>query len=113
VIGKLNLLSQSTFPSDNPDNNLKTPDLKRNLEDLNKAKQTIEIHKYDLDDDATDKTTTWMRQQQQDWQDWQVQRKEDKASQAPKDAVSHGAGGQYQSDDPYDDPEYNKNQGQE
>jgi hypothetical protein len=32
-----------------------TPDLKQTLEDHYEAKQIIEIHKDDLDDDATDK----------------------------------------------------------
>jgi hypothetical protein len=87
--------------------------LKQTLEDLDEAKQIIEIHKYDPDDDVTDKMTTWTKQRQQDWQDWRAQWKEDKVSQAPKDAVSHDTGGQYQPDDPCDDPEYSKNQGQE
>jgi hypothetical protein len=47
---------------DNPDNDLNTPDLKQTLEDLDEAKQIIEIHKNDLDDYATDKTTMWMKQ---------------------------------------------------
>jgi hypothetical protein len=55
--------------------------LKQALEDLDEAKQIIDIHKYDPDDDATDKMMMWTKQ-------W----KEDKASQASKDAVSHGAG---------------------
>jgi hypothetical protein len=46
---------------------------------------------------------------QQDWQDWQAQRKKDEASQAPKDVASHVTGGQYQLDDPSDDPQYSKN----
>jgi uncharacterized protein YbcV (DUF1398 family) len=56
------------------------------------VKQIIEIHKYDPDDDVTNKMMMWTKQRQQDWQDWRAQRKEDKASQALKDAVSHGAG---------------------
>jgi hypothetical protein len=75
--------------------------------------QIIKNHKDDTDDDATEKTTTRTKQRQQDWQDWQAQRKEDEASQALKDVVSHDAGGQYQPGDLCDDPEYSKNQGQE
>jgi hypothetical protein len=56
--------------------------IKRTLEDLIEAKQRIEIHNDDPDNDATDKAMTWMKQRQQVWQDWQVQRKEDKACQA-------------------------------
>jgi hypothetical protein len=41
------------------------------------------------------------------------QRKEDEASQVPKYVVSHGAEGQYQPDDPCDNPDYSKNKGQE
>jgi hypothetical protein len=72
--------------------------------------QIIKNHKDDTDDDATEKTTTRTKQRQQDWQ---AQRKEDEASQALKDVVSHDAGGQYQPGDLCDDPEYSKNQGQE
>ena len=46
-------------------------------------------------------------------QDWQKQRKEDEASQAPKDAENHGDEGQYQLGDPWCDPGYNKSQNQE
>jgi hypothetical protein len=53
---------ESAFPIDNPDNDLKTLDLKQTLEDLNEAKQIIENHKYDPDDDATEKMMTWMKQ---------------------------------------------------
>jgi hypothetical protein len=73
--------------------------------------QIIENHKDDPNDDATEKMMMWTKQRRQDWQDWRVQRKEDKASQAPKDVVSHGAGSQYQPDYLCDDPEYSKNQG--
>jgi hypothetical protein len=53
--------AESAFPIDNPDNDLKTPDLKWTLEDLDKAKQIIEIHKYDPDDNVTDKITMWTK----------------------------------------------------
>jgi hypothetical protein len=53
--------AESAFRSDNLDNDLNTPDLKQTLEDLDEVKQIIEIHKYDRDDDATDKTMMWMR----------------------------------------------------
>jgi hypothetical protein len=75
--------------------------------------QIIENHNDDPDDDATEKTMTWMKQRRQGWQDWWAQRKEDEASQAPKDGVSHDAGDQYQLDGMCDDLEYSKNQGQE
>jgi hypothetical protein len=57
-------VAESAFPIDNSDNDLNTLDLKQTLEDLNEAKQIIEIYKYDPDDDATDKMTTWMKQRQ-------------------------------------------------
>jgi hypothetical protein len=71
--------------------------------------QIIKNYKDDLDDDATKKTMTWTKQRWQVKQDWQAQRKEDEASQAPKDDVSHSVGGQYQPDDSCDDPKYGKN----
>jgi hypothetical protein len=37
--------------------------VKQTLEDLNEAKQIIEIHKYDLDDDVTDKMMMWTKKQ--------------------------------------------------
>jgi hypothetical protein len=46
---------------DNPDNDLKTFDLKLTLKDLNKAKQTVGGHKGDPDDDATKQTTMWTK----------------------------------------------------
>jgi hypothetical protein len=50
--------------------------------------QTAGSHKGGPDDDATEKTTMWTKQ-----------RKEDEASQAPKDVVSHDDGGQCQPGD--------------
>jgi hypothetical protein len=101
------------FPINNPNNDLRTLDPKQTLEDLDEANQIIENYKDDLDDDAIEKMITWMKQRRQDWQDWRAQQKEDEVSQALKNVVSHDTGGQYQPDDPCDDPEYSKNQGQE
>jgi hypothetical protein len=55
--------AESAFPIDNPDNDLKTLNPTQTLEDLDEARQIIENHKDDLDDDATEKTTTWTKQQ--------------------------------------------------
>jgi hypothetical protein len=66
-----------------------------------KATQTVESHKDDLDDDATEKTTTQTKQRRH--------RKEDEASQTPKDDVSHDDKDQYQPSDPSNNYEYSKN----
>jgi hypothetical protein len=102
--------AESAFPIDNPDNDLKILNLKRTLEDLDKAMQIIQNHKDDPDDDATEKMATWTNQRRHDWR---AQRKEDEASQAPKNVVSHDVEGHYLLGDPCDDPESSKNQGQE
>jgi hypothetical protein len=62
---------------------------------------------------ATEQMMTWMKQHMRSLQDWQTQRKEDEASQAPKDAVNHDDGGQCQPSEKCDDPEYSKHQDQE
>jgi hypothetical protein len=50
------------FPIDNPDNDLKTLDLKLILKDLDEAKQIAGGQKDDPDDDATEPMTTWTKQ---------------------------------------------------
>jgi hypothetical protein len=51
-----------TFPIDNPDNDLKTINLKLTLKGLNKAKQIVGGQKDDPDDAATEQMTMWMKQ---------------------------------------------------
>jgi hypothetical protein len=80
------------FPIDNSDNDLKTIDPKLTLKDLDEAKQIVGGQKDDSDDDATEQMMTWTKQHRRSWQDWRTRRKEDEASQAPKDAVNHDDG---------------------
>jgi hypothetical protein len=50
------------FPINNPDNDLKTFDLKLTLKDLDEAKQIAERQKDVPDDDDTEQIMTWMKQ---------------------------------------------------
>jgi hypothetical protein len=50
------------FPINNPNNDIRTLDPKQTLEDLDEANQIIENYKDDLDDDATEKMMTWIKQ---------------------------------------------------
>jgi hypothetical protein len=54
--------AELAFPIDNPDNDLKTLDLKLTLKDLDEAKQIARGQKDILDDDATEQITTWTKQ---------------------------------------------------
>jgi hypothetical protein len=54
--------AELAFPIDNPDNDLKTLDPKLTIKDLDEAKQIVGGQKDDSDDDATEQTTTWMKQ---------------------------------------------------
>jgi hypothetical protein len=105
--------AELAFSIDNPDNDLKTLNLKLTLKDIDEAKQIAGGQKDVSDDDATEQIMTWMKQHRWSWQDWQTQQTEDEASQAPTDAVNHDDGGQCQPGDQCDDPEYSKHQGQE
>jgi hypothetical protein len=62
--------AESAFLTDNSGNDLNTPDPKQTQKDLDEVKPTIENHKDDPDNDATEKIMTWMKQRRQDWQDW-------------------------------------------
>jgi hypothetical protein len=53
--------AELAFPIDNPDNDLKTLNLKLTLKDLNEAKQIARGQKDDPDDDATEQMTMWMK----------------------------------------------------
>jgi hypothetical protein len=54
--------AELAFPIDNPDNDLKTLDLKLTLKDLDEAKQIARGQKDIPDDDATEQITTWTKQ---------------------------------------------------
>lgn len=60
-----NRKDKSVFPNDNPDTDLKIHDLKPNLKDNNESKWTYRSHTGNPVDDATEKTTRWMEQQNQ------------------------------------------------
>jgi hypothetical protein len=81
------------FPIGNPDNDLNTLDPKLTLKYLDEAKQITGGQKDDPNDDATEQMMTWTKKHRRSWQDWRTQRKEDEASQAPKDDVNHDDGG--------------------
>jgi hypothetical protein len=54
--------AELAFPIDNPDNDLNTLDPKLTLKDLDEAKQIAGGQKDVLDDDATERMTTWAKQ---------------------------------------------------
>jgi hypothetical protein len=53
---------EPAFPIDTPDNGLKILDSRQTLKNLDEAMQIVGSHKGGLDDDATEKTTTWVKQ---------------------------------------------------
>jgi hypothetical protein len=57
--------AELAFPIDNPDNDLKTLDLKLTLKNLDKAKQIAEGQKDDPYDDAIEQMMTLMKQHRQ------------------------------------------------
>jgi hypothetical protein len=85
--------AELAFLIDNPDNDLKTLNLKLTLKDLDEAKQIVGGQTNDPDDDTTEQMMTRMKQHRRSGQDWWTQQKLDEASQAPKDAVNHDDGG--------------------
>ena len=108
--------AESVYLTYSPDN-LETRLLRQTLKDHDEVKKIDATYKDVLNDDATEQKTQWRMQhkRRRRWrrQDWQGQRKEDEASQAPRDAVSLGGKGQYQPESPCIDPEQNKNQNRE
>jgi hypothetical protein len=57
--------AEPAFKINNPDNDLRTLDLKLTLKDLDEAIQTAGSHKDDLDDDVTEQTMIRMKQHRQ------------------------------------------------
>jgi hypothetical protein len=57
--------AEPAFPINNPDNDLRTLDLKLTLKDLDEAIQTARSHKDDPDDDVTEQTMIRMKQHRQ------------------------------------------------
>jgi hypothetical protein len=56
---------EPAFPIDNPNNDLKTHNLKLTLKDLYEAMQTARSHKGGPADDAIKQMMTWMKQRRQ------------------------------------------------
>jgi hypothetical protein len=54
--------AELAFPINNPDNDLKTLDLKLTLKDLDETNQIVKSQKDDPDNDAIEQMMTWTKQ---------------------------------------------------